>query len=73
MAGPVGQPLRGACVRSRGDDRGERNRTAPVLGRGVVERVEFGADLVGVGVSELVEDVQGTLPGGVGGTPPAHR
>ena len=33
---------------------------------GFVETVEFGADLVGVGVVELIEDVQGPPPGVAG-------
>jgi hypothetical protein len=44
---------------------------ARVHGRGVriwgVERGEFAADLVGVGVVDVVEDGQGLLPGLAGG------
>src|SRR5439155_10510145 len=46
---------------------GVMSRRARGSGRWLVEVVEFGADGVGVGVVELVEDGQGLLPRSTGG------
>jgi hypothetical protein len=57
----------GAATSQSGESALSGGESRLVIGLGgcgrVVEVVEFGADLVGVGVVEFVEDGQGLLPG----------